>query len=174
MWVGGKRPNQLKYESPQPLGAGGVAPRPGGLPTLPAALPAAREHLLQLQHASGYWVGELVEADTTLAAGAGPGRLAGEERHAQPSGWYFEFANELYPLRRPRETGSAHAGRHLRAPIRGTAAGPLCAQLLRKPQGVAEIRQLWYAPRIASRSLGDFLGELLGREGRFAFGRQIA
>ena len=51
---------------------------------------------------------------------------------------------------------------------------PLCAQLLRKPQGVAEIRQLWYASRIASRSLGDFLRELLGSNGRFAFGRQIA
>ena len=54
------------------------------------------------------------------------------------------------------------------------ALAPLCAQLVCKPQGVAEIRQLWYAPRIASRSLDDFLGTLLGSNGTFAVGRQIA
>lgn len=50
----------------------------------------------------------------------------------------------------------------------------LAGQLLRKPQGVAEIRQLWYASRVASRSLGNFLGELLGSDGTFAPGRQSA
>ena len=54
------------------------------------------------------------------------------------------------------------------------ALAPLCAQLVRKPQGVAEIRQLWYASRIASRSLGDFLRTLLGSNGTFAVGRQTA
>ena len=52
--------------------------------------------------------------------------------------------------------------------------GPLCAQLARKPQDVAEIPQLWYASRIASRSLGDFHRELLGSDGTFAFRRQPA
>ncbi len=47
----------------------------------------------------------------------------------------------------------------------------LFAQLLRKPQGVAEIGQLWYASRRASRSLENFLRELLGSDGAFARGR---
>ncbi len=38
----------------------------------------------------------------------------------------------------------------------------LAGQALAKPSGVAELRQLWYASRIASRNLRVFLGELLG------------
>jgi len=56
----------------------------------------------------------------------------------------------------------------------GVGLWPLFAQLLRKPQGVAEIRQLWYASRRASRSLENFLRELLGSDGAFATGRQSA
>ncbi len=50
----------------------------------------------------------------------------------------------------------------------------LLGQALRTPQGVAEIRQLWYASRIASRSLRHFLGELLGGDGKLARERRGA
>ncbi len=50
----------------------------------------------------------------------------------------------------------------------------LLSEALRTPQGVAEIRQFWYASRIASRNLGLFLRELLESEGTIRRGEDIA
>lgn len=42
----------------------------------------------------------------------------------------------------------------------------LLYRALRTPQGLAEIRQLWYASRLASQNLGYFLREFLAANGR--------
>jgi len=44
----------------------------------------------------------------------------------------------------------------------------LFLHVVRTPNGVEEIRQLWYASRLASRRLGQFLGKLLGNDGHFS------